>query len=290
MKFARALAALLSVWLGWPWFLSNLYRAGDSWLGLAGWTAALLLLSVFPLFGPRWRFLGYLGWGPGVVLSWLVSDKRGGLALTLVAIPLALAQTLWWEDSLARREFLFRCKAAQVRRGRLGYCPGWGWVDRRHRLNEVLSQLQAGRREIVHLFFGGPAGGYEMVVNYGGGGDLLEKLRVVQLLAERCEAEELALPWWTGARISAYNRDDLSSVYFTLFCSAYPDVVVDWPCQSGSGAEERWQREGRELVAGRVRTPWDSPPPDLPRYHELFRALERLKPEVEMQVRGPVPL
>lgn len=98
-----------------------------------GWTTGLLLLSLAGARATRLPVaLSFLGWGPqAILLPWLLPRRRFlSLVLTSLAVPLALTQALWCDDSLARREFLFRCKAAQVQRGRLSYCHGWEALQR----------------------------------------------------------------------------------------------------------------------------------------------------------------
>lgn len=250
-----------------------------------------MALAGLPLLSRHWgcTLLAYLGWGPAApALAWLHPGAWAPLVLALLAGPLAVFQALVWDASLAREELLFRSKLAQIRRGRLSYCAQWGWVDRRHRLVDVLAQLTPGRHQLVHLFFGSLGSGYELLADCSVQ-DPRQSWRVVQLMGERCEAEEARLPWWTGAPLSAYNGDDLPSIYFTLFQAAHPQhsFHFDTPAQ----AEQRWWAVGRTQVRRRIHS-WREFQPNRadPLYASFFADLEKESTDLKMAVRGPVGL
>lgn len=260
-------------------------------MGLLAAAVVLLALTGLPLLSRHWgcTLLAYLGWGPAApALTWLNPGAWAPLILTLLACPVAVFQALVWDGSLAREELLFRGKLAQIRRGRLSYSAQWGWVDRRHRLADVLAQLTPGRHQLVHLFFGSLGSGYELVANCSIQ-DPRQSWRVVQLMGERCEAEEARLPWWTGAWLSAYNSDDLPSIYFTLFQAAHPQKVFHF--ETPAHAEQRWWAEGRHQVGRRIHG-WKGFRPGRPDplYTAFFAELEKVDTDLEMSVRGPVGL
>ena len=286
----------LVVWLSWPLFLASLFHFAESAPRLVGSALLVVGLAALPRVTGRrsgWlRLLAFLPWGPGAPgLAWLLRAARPTLALALVACPVAIWQALQLPESLARQELLFRYKLAQIRRGRLSYYREWGWVDRRHRLSDVLEQLApGGERQIAHLFFGSFGQGYEMHVRCQVS-TRQQGWRVLQQLAERCEAEEQQIPWWRGAGVSAHNMDDLPSVYLTLFQQAYPDrpFAFDSPAQG----EQRWWEEGRQVVGRRVAGFRDFEPaaPALRAdYQRLFEDLGQVRTRAEFRVEGPVSL
>lgn len=188
---------------------------------------------------------------------------------------------------------LYSTKLSQIRRGRLCYAPGWGWVDVRHRLLDVWDQLQTRQSSVItHLFFGYPSlwgrQAYQLRI-VGDFPDPLQKLRLIQLLGERCEEEESRLPWWTGAPSSAYNVDDLTSVYFTIFQGAHPECrfAFDSPLAS----ERRWQREGLSYVLGRVHN-WREFRPSTygEEFATLMGRLETVKITSQWALEGPFAL
>ncbi len=221
---------------------------------------------------------------------------RSGLSLALGALALWLVLTLVGllnARPLGSAESVFRLyKRQQVAEGRLAFCRGWGWVDRRHRLEQVMLQLEAsGSQEfcINHWFFGSWGKDYALCLK-GRCSRPEELWRCLQLLGERCELEESRLPWYVASRISAYNADDLAAVYLTLFTRAYPDwkPVFETPSRS----LERLQQDSRGWMEARICSSRDFQPQDpvlRPRFRSLFDRLERLRPRVDLQRIGPLP-
>ena len=242
---------VLCLVLGWPWFLSILFGWGDSILGVGA--GGLLLLG-----------LGALARG------W-----RGSLLLALACI-LGLAQAFCDPQSEATLTWLFHSKLAQIRRGRLVYVQGWGWVDQRHRLGEVLDQLQPGpSRTIVHTYFGSWNQLYNLRIETEVR-DQKQSWNALCQIGERCEDEEERLPWFLGAGLSAHDPDDLPSVYWTVFRQAYPETpfVVLGPGPN----ERRWRAEGRAFLRRRVHAWRDFEPADpalRPAYRQLFLTLRQ---------------
>lgn len=220
---------------------------------------------------------------------------RSGLRLALGALALWLLLTLIGllsAQPLGSAESVFRLyKGQQIVAGRLVFCRGWGWVDRRHRLEQVLLQLEAaGSQEfhINHWFFGSWGKDYALCLK-GRCSQPEESWRCLQLLGERCEMEESRLPWYVASRISAYNADDLAAVYLTLFTRAYPDwkPVMEAPARS----LERLQQDSRCWMEERIRSSLDFQPQDpalRPRFRSLFNRLERLRPRVDLVRIGPL--
>lgn len=212
--------------------------------------------------------------GLALALGW-----RGGLVMGLACL-LALAQGLGLDDSWARQQWLFHSKLGQIRRGRLTFVPEWGWVDRRHSLSELW-----GRSEGEHLFFGSWGRVYLLQFSCSPK-SLRDSCSALKQLGERCEAEEQKLPWYTAAPLSAYNADDLPSVYWTQFRRVYPDTRYH-EC-SALESERRWWLEGRQLVRRRVRGWRDFEPAQTELrepYRELFEGLERAPLPVMVRVR-----
>ena len=291
---ARAVLVGSLVWLGWPWFLAILFAPGDSLPGLLGVAALLVGLAGLPTLSHssnRWlRLLSWSPWGPAALgLTWLNPRPWVALLLTLVACPVALLQGLLWDSSQAHQELLFRYKLSQIQRGRLSYCQGWGWVDRRHRLPEVLEALKPGEHRLTHLFFGQMGRGYELVVHCHVN-DEWQAWRVVQLLGERCEAEEGRLPWWTGAPLSSYDGDDLPSVYLTLYQAAHPQH--SWAFDSRTQAVQRWHQSGRQQLGLRVHNFREFQPPGVSpsEYTVFFERLQHEQPKLDLRVRGPIAI
>ncbi|MBS2039406.1 hypothetical protein JST97_30755 [bacterium] len=231
------------------------------------------------------------------VLFWggLSLKARRLWILPLASLPWAwfLLQALLQDDCCSRQALLYSTKLSQIDRGRLRYLPGWGWVDVRHRLLDVWEQLQTDRPLLVsHLFFGYPGldGRQAYRLQFQGAfPERLQKLRMIQMLGERCEAEEQRLPWWTGGPTSAYNPDDLSSVYFTIFELAHPSLTFDF--ESVPSCQRRWRAEGFQVVQARVRGWRDFHPPGYSReYENLMEQLELVKLEPVWKVQGPFHL
>ena len=177
-----------------------------------------------------------------------------------------------------------------VRGGRIAFCTDWGWVDRRHSLTEVLVQMEKADSSpvsISHWFFGGWGRDYALHLE-ARCHSRQEVWRCLQLLGERCEREESQLPWYYGSRVSAYHADDLASVYLTIFRQAFPSWSVQ--LESRDESLRRFDREGAGWTQLRIASSADFQPrnPALrPRFHQLFRALEELRPEMNLQRQGP---
>ncbi len=257
MWFSRGRLAglILLLTAGWWWFLGIVFWWGDSMRGVAG---AVVLLTGGSLLA--------LGW-------------RGGLVMALACL-LALAQGLAFDDSWARQQWLFHSKLGQIRQARLAYVPEWGWVDRRHSLSEL-----CGRSEGEHLFFGSWGRVYLLRFSCFPK-NLSDCCSALLQLGERCEAEEQKLPWYSAAPLSAYNADDLPSVYWTLFRRVYPETRYS-EC-SAVESERRWWLEGRQLVRRRVRGWRDFEPAQVELrapYRKLFEELERAPLPVSIEVK-----
>ena len=220
---------------------------------------------------------------PGVGAGCLLLMAAGGLAcgwrgwlLLGLACLLGLTQAFCDSQSEAAIQWLFHSKLAQIRRGRLVYVKGWGWVDQRHLLGEVLDQLRPGpRRTIVHSFFGSWNQLFHLRIECEIR-DRDQSWSALRQIGERCEDEEERLPWFLAAGLSAHDPDDLPSVYWTIFRQAYPQtpfqVVGPGPC------EQRWQAEARAFLRSRVYGWRDFEPADpglrLP-YRRLFLDLQQ---------------
>ncbi|MFN8612720.1 MAG: hypothetical protein U0931_34605 [Vulcanimicrobiota bacterium] len=213
------------------------------------------------------------------------------LALMIWVVPALMGPGR--ADSSSRQAMLYHTKLRQIERGRLSYLSGWGWVDRRHRLLDVWQELQApGPLEVTHLFFGYPGWGgrqaYQIRLR-GAFPERLQKLRVLQLLGQRCEWEEASLPWWTGAPASAYNADDLSSVYFTLFELSNPDRRFTF--DSAEASRRRWKAEGPAYVQASLHSWRDLHPAGYEReFQALMTRLEGVRIQADWAVEGPLTL
>lgn len=248
----RALALIGLLLLGWGWFLGVLFTWGDSIRGVAVALVGLVALARLTL-----------GWPAGLVMG--------------LACLTALGQALLLPDSQARRQWLYHSKLGQIRGGRLYLVPEWGWVDRRHQLAELWQPLhpQAPPQTIEHLFFGSWGSYYTLQIQCRPKNER-DSCSALQQIGERCEAEEQKLPWYLAAHLSAYNADDLPSVYWTIFRRVHPEVVFGQ--ESPESSEILWRSEGPSLVAQRVRS-WRDFQPRSPQlrvlYQKLFEDLER---------------
>lgn len=247
----------------WPWFLGLIFYWGDSIRGVA---VSICLL---------------------VTLSTLLRRHLGPLVAG--ACVLALGQGLLDRESQARKEWLFHSKLQQIRNHRLAYSPQWGWVDRRHGLAEVLQKLTpGGERTVIHTFFGSWGQYYQLNVQVRIE-DRPQAWSALRQLGESCEAQEERLPWYTAAPLSAYNPDDLPSLYWTLFSQAHPDI--HWRFLSAKESEKLWHQQGRTFLQQRVRQWCDFTPGDLTlraKYRKFFTSLKPV--QLEYQVEGPLRL
>lgn len=175
--------------------------------------------------------------------------------------------------------------------GRITFCRGWGWIDRKHSLVEVLQKLENSRSsavELEHWFFGGWGRDYALLLQ-GQCRTSREVQRCLQLLGERCEREEAQLPWYYGSRLSAYHGDDLPSVYLSIFCHAFPGWTAY--LESATESQARMRREGPGWTTLRVASSKDFQPRDpslRARYRELFGDLESMPSEVGIIRKGPI--
>ncbi len=257
------LGAGLSILLLWPWLLSLLFYWGNSIQGVGASLCLMVALS------------GVLNWRLGVLVG--------------AACALALGQGLLAPASRARQEWLFCSKRQQIRDRRLAFSPQWGWIDRRHGLSDVLQQLvPGGQRTLAHTFFGSWGHYYQLNVRVRLE-DRHQAWSALRQIGEACEAQEAILPWYTAARLSAYNPDDLPSLYWTIFAQAHP--YVDWKFLNAEESERLWNQQGREVVQKRVRQWRDFTPVDVnlrTKYRILFEQLEPV--QVEYWVEGPLRL
>jgi hypothetical protein len=261
------LVACLLLALAWPGFLAVLFSRGDSIRGVLS-SVVLMLVTTALLCRRAW---------PPLLLG--------------AACGLALGQGLFLSASQARREWLYQAKLQQIQRARLAYCPEWGWVDRRHGLSEVLRKLQpGGRRQAQHIFFGSWGCYYQLNVECESA-DRWQTWNALLQIGERCEAEESRLPWYAASQLSAYNPDDLPSLYWTLFREAHPEVSFTFLRPGPS--QTLWRQQGRLLLDHPVRNWTDFQParPALrPLYRQLFRELPLHRAQLKLVRQGPFPL
>jgi len=235
-------------------------------------------LLAWPLLG--WLTLGSARypalWWPLALLWCALMLKPTGLRKYLLACP---AAALLGFGPL-RPWLMYYFKLGQIERGRLAYYEGWGWVDERHRLPDVIEALKRpGAKSFVHTSFGDVARLYELRIRCP---DLPpeQAWAVVKTLAETGEAWEASLPWWTGAGWSAYEADDLPSSYFEIYQQAHPDfqptrLLPEQSCRL-------WQQQGMRQIRRLVRDDRDFMPADPalePSYRELMDKLRKSSPE-----------
>lgn len=286
----RWLALLLG---SWPILMGVFFFFARYDGGLPAVSLACALLGLLGWLGPApWaRALAYVAWGPAA--WWLArSAQPSWLPLVLTQVGLGLSLMLAQAGLPgARGWLLWNYKLAQVRSGRLSYVPGWGWVDRRHALEDVFEELATpGDHHFRHTFFGSWGQLFELEIQTRV--ETPEQVWwVVRVVAERGEQEEARLGWWWGAGLSAFDADDLPSTYWAIFTRAFPSRLGQ-PL-SPEAAERRWREEGRAVVARQVGSEADFRPADpaLERdYLDLCKKLEGCPAPLTLQVVGPMPL